>query len=398
MNAVQTTNPEVASTIDVGGIATNYHDVGEGDPVLLIHGSGPGVSAWANGQSSVALGAGSRATEANVVSVGNGTGAGGHPATRRIVNVADGVDANDAVNVGQLDAVADVAEGTARYFKATGEGEAFVTGEEAVAAGSNAAADGDYSTAVGSSALALEQGASAFGSGAFALETNATAIGFNASASAANALALGALAEAAGEYSIALGAESLASGELSTATGAGAVATGDGSLASGALADASGIEATAVGFFADASGEDRWSPATGSAADPYGQAPGSDPYGQASPYGQGSPYGAPAGAQGFPQDGAQGAGHAAQPGAAPVQGEAQSRVLVGVLGIFFGAFGVHRFLMGYTAIGLVQVLVTVLSCFTLSPITTIWGLVEGIMVLAKSPSFERDAHGRPLRD
>ena len=48
MNAVQTTNPEVASTIDVGGIATNYHDVGEGDPVLLIHGSGPGVSAWAN--------------------------------------------------------------------------------------------------------------------------------------------------------------------------------------------------------------------------------------------------------------------------------------------------------------------------------------------------------------
>lgn len=48
MTAVQTTNPEVASTIDVGGIATNYHDVGEGDPVLLIHGSGPGVSAWAN--------------------------------------------------------------------------------------------------------------------------------------------------------------------------------------------------------------------------------------------------------------------------------------------------------------------------------------------------------------
>ncbi len=81
-----------------------------------------------------------------------------------------------------------------------------------------------------------------------------------------------------------------------------------------------------------------------------------------------------------------------------MQGEAQSRVLVGVLGIFFGAFGVHRFLMGYTAIGLVQVLVTVLSCFMLSPITTIWGLVEGIMVLAKSPSFERDAHGRPLRD
>lgn len=31
-----------------GGIRTHYHEEGEGDPILLIHGSGPGVSAWAN--------------------------------------------------------------------------------------------------------------------------------------------------------------------------------------------------------------------------------------------------------------------------------------------------------------------------------------------------------------
>ncbi len=41
-------NPELARTIAAAGIRTNYHDVGQGDPVLLIHGSGPGVSAWAN--------------------------------------------------------------------------------------------------------------------------------------------------------------------------------------------------------------------------------------------------------------------------------------------------------------------------------------------------------------
>lgn len=42
------TTSEVGLTIDVDGVATNYHDYGAGSPVLLIHGSGPGVSAWAN--------------------------------------------------------------------------------------------------------------------------------------------------------------------------------------------------------------------------------------------------------------------------------------------------------------------------------------------------------------
>ncbi len=41
-------SPEIANAIVAAGIETNYHDVGIGDPVMLIHGSGPGVSAWAN--------------------------------------------------------------------------------------------------------------------------------------------------------------------------------------------------------------------------------------------------------------------------------------------------------------------------------------------------------------
>lgn len=46
-----TTTPEVGETILAGGIQTNIHDTGTdpgGGTVLLIHGSGPGVSAWAN--------------------------------------------------------------------------------------------------------------------------------------------------------------------------------------------------------------------------------------------------------------------------------------------------------------------------------------------------------------
>ena len=41
-------NPEVGRSIEIDGVTTNYHDIGEGTPVLLIHGSGPGVSAFAN--------------------------------------------------------------------------------------------------------------------------------------------------------------------------------------------------------------------------------------------------------------------------------------------------------------------------------------------------------------
>ena len=48
-----TTTETAGQTIDAGGVATHYHDAGAGDPVLLLHGSGPGVSAWANWQHNI---------------------------------------------------------------------------------------------------------------------------------------------------------------------------------------------------------------------------------------------------------------------------------------------------------------------------------------------------------
>lgn len=44
----QQNDPEIGLRIRAAGLDTNYHDVGAGEPVLLIHGSGPGVTAWAN--------------------------------------------------------------------------------------------------------------------------------------------------------------------------------------------------------------------------------------------------------------------------------------------------------------------------------------------------------------
>lgn len=44
----RTENPEIGQSLSLGGLATNVHDQGQGEPVVLIHGSGPGVTAWAN--------------------------------------------------------------------------------------------------------------------------------------------------------------------------------------------------------------------------------------------------------------------------------------------------------------------------------------------------------------
>lgn len=40
--------PEIGQTVCAAGFKTNYHDRGDGPVIVLLHGSGPGVSAWAN--------------------------------------------------------------------------------------------------------------------------------------------------------------------------------------------------------------------------------------------------------------------------------------------------------------------------------------------------------------
>tara|TARA_Y100000815_G_scaffold7271_1_gene6918 strand:+ start:190 stop:1044 length:855 start_codon:yes stop_codon:yes gene_type:complete len=41
-------SPELGRSITAGGYQTNVHEHGKGFPLMLIHGSGPGVTAWAN--------------------------------------------------------------------------------------------------------------------------------------------------------------------------------------------------------------------------------------------------------------------------------------------------------------------------------------------------------------
>ncbi len=88
-------NPEIAQSIGAAGIATNYHDVGSGRPVLFIHGSGPGVSAWANWRLVLpAIGKHRRAIAPDMVGFGF---------TERPASIAYGMDTWVAQAIGLLD-------------------------------------------------------------------------------------------------------------------------------------------------------------------------------------------------------------------------------------------------------------------------------------------------------
>ncbi|HEY4315511.1 MAG TPA: NINE protein, partial [Actinomycetes bacterium] len=73
---------------------------------------------------------------------------------------------------------------------------------------------------------------------------------------------------------------------------------------------------------------------------------------------------------------------------------AKSKVAAGLLGILLGGFGAHRFYLGYTSIGIIQIVVTILTC----GIGSLWGLIEGILYLVGANGWTTDASGRPLKD
>ena len=84
---------------------------------------------------------------------------------------------------------------------------------------------------------------------------------------------------------------------------------------------------------------------------------------------------------------------------APGPGAPKAKLVAALLGIFVGAFGIHRFYLGYNTIGIAQLVLGVLGIVTCG-ITTIasaiWGLVEGILIL--TGSINCDAQGRPLTE
>ena len=60
---------------------------------------------------------------------------------------------------------------------------------------------------------------------------------------------------------------------------------------------------------------------------------------------------------------------------------ADKKVIAGICGILLGWLGVHKFILGYQKEGIIMIVISVVTCGTVSSII---GIVEGIIYLTKS--------------
>jgi len=74
-------------------------------------------------------------------------------------------------------------------------------------------------------------------------------------------------------------------------------------------------------------------------------------------------------------------------------GERKQRLAAGLLSILLpiiGISGIGRIYLGYTSLGVIQLIVGILTC----GIGGLWSLIDGIMILSGTP--ETDSKGQPL--
>lgn len=92
----------------------------------------------------------------------------------------------------------------------------------------------------------------------------------------------------------------------------------------------------------------------------------------------------------------------AAPVAATPAMSSKSRIVAGLLGIFLGGLGVHRFYLGFSGIGGCMLALQIVGWVTswlcigifISIGVGVWGFVEGILLLVGA--MNTDAQGRPL--
>jgi TM2 domain-containing membrane protein YozV len=62
----------------------------------------------------------------------------------------------------------------------------------------------------------------------------------------------------------------------------------------------------------------------------------------------------------------------------------EKKLVSGILGILLGGLGIHKFYLGYNTEGIIMLLVTLLTCGIGATLTSILGLIEGIIYITKT--------------
>ena len=293
------------------GFAVGTNSVSSGNGASAV-----GHGAIAEGNSSVALGENSVASDDNVISLGHTATdtdvqgqAYGSDLTRRIINVADGVNATDAATVRQvreyvggsrttLTADGQNALGQDRYVmdvKVDGQiasgNTGLVTGgaiydairnvssigggtvesgtQDAIAVGNNSTVSGDNSVSVGTGSTVEGQNSTAVGTNSEVTGdnsiglgndttvsgTDSVAVGGGASVEGQGATAVGTNSEVTGDNAVGVGNDTTVAGAGAIAIGSGSVVNGEGSVAFGSDTAVTGSNGSAIGNSSVSSGD-----------------------------------------------------------------------------------------------------------------------------------------------
>lgn len=180
INAIDTRLTNVENTVINGGngntpAASNYVDVNT-----------TAADAKASGTETVAIGGGSTATADNAVAIGSNSTAdrantvsvGSEGNERQIVNVAEGVDDSDAVNVAQLrEATENLGDSMFQVNNSKKLANPTTTGANSIAGGAGSKATAENSMALGNGASATAKNAVALGTGSIADRENSVSVG-----------------------------------------------------------------------------------------------------------------------------------------------------------------------------------------------------------------------------
>lgn len=72
--------------------------------------------------------------------------------------------------------------------------------------------------------------------------------------------------------------------------------------------------------------------------------------------------------------------------------ESKDKLVAGLLGIFLGSLGIHKFYLGYTKEAVIMLVVSLLTCGIGASIMGVIGLIEGIIYLSKSEEEFNDIY------